>query len=165
MRKFPFVLTLLCGTSVPGLAQAPVVPSASGLASWDHLKVLPAHVQMHVSTDTGGSKCYLIAVDDEKLVCGRKNGSPKGEKVFPRAIVKNVKLTRYGLSTLGGLGIGLGTGAIVGVAVFRSTPNDFFGNFGQDIGRTFSVVLGGVAGLVVGGTTDMFRGPTVYQRM
>jgi len=159
MRKLLFLLFLLCGLHHPAAAQT--TPAGR---DWDRLKALPAHIHMHVSSASGGKTCYLIAVDDESLICGRKDGSPKGQRVFPRNTIASVKLTRYGMSTLGGLGIGLAAGGIIGVAVFRPTPNDFFGNLGPDIGRAFSITLGGIAGPIIGGTTDMFRGPTVYQR-
>ena len=131
---------------------------------WDRLKALPAHIHMHVSSASGGKTCYLIAVDDQSLTCGRKDGSPKGARAFPRNTIASVKLTRYGMSTLGGLGIGLAAGGIIGVAVFRPHPQDFLGNLGESIGRGFTIAVGGVAGPIVGGTTDMFRGPTIYQR-
>jgi len=160
MRNFLLSLTVLCGTTVSLHAQAAPVAE-----TWGHLQAVPAHSHMHVSSDAGGATCYFIAADETTLTCGRKDGGPKGQRIFQRATVKSVKLTRYGWSTLGGLGIGVAGGALVGVAVFRPTPNDWFGNLGTDIGRAFCIVLGTIAGPIVGGTTDMFRGPVVYRRL
>ncbi len=87
--------------------------------------MIAPHTHIHVAADHGGSTCYFIAVDDQNLTCGHKNGSEKGRHVFPRAEVKSVKLTRYGVSTLGGLGIGTGVGAAIGFAANRPDPKIF----------------------------------------
>jgi len=159
MRNF-FLALILCGSAVSLHAQTAAIAD-----TWSHLQAVPAHTHMHVSSDVGGTTCYFIAADEQTLTCGHKDGGAKGQRIFQRATVKSVKLTRYGWSTLGGLGIGIGTGALVGVAVFRPTPNDWFGNLGSDIGRAFCIVVGTIAGPIVGGTTDMFRGPVVYRRL
>ncbi len=105
---------------------ARAAPSATDVGDpWRNLSALPVHTEMHVSAGEGGGKCYLIAVDDRSLTCGRKDGGPKGQHVYPRAGAKSVKLTRYLVSTLAGAGIGAGVGAAVG---FGSTqnPNGWF---------------------------------------
>jgi len=117
---------------------------------------------MHVAADNGGSTCYFIAADDQTLTCGRHNGSAKGQHVFPRAEVKSVKLTRYGISTLGGAAIGTGVGAAIGFATTRH-QSEFLDLSG--IARAACAVIGGVSGAAVGGPTDMFRGPTIYRRI
>lgn len=153
MRNFLFLL-LLCGTTVSLYAQA-----ASVADTWGHLSALPAHSHMHVSADTGGKTCYLIAVDEHSLTCGRRDGGPKGQQVFARAEVKSVKLTRYGLSTLAGAGIGGGVGAAAGFGATQN-PNGWF----NGAVRGVFAVLGGVVGGAVCGPTDAFRGPVVYRR-
>ena len=97
--------------------------------------------------------CYLLSVDDAALVCGRYT--------FPRAEVKDVKLTRYGVSYGVGAAIGAGGGAGIGVAVVNG--NGFFSN---DKGKAAGIglILGGVIGALVAGPADLFRGPTVYRR-
>ena len=85
----------------------------------------------------------------------------KGRHVFPRADVKNVKFTRYGISALGGAAIGAGTGAIIGAATSRGT-SDFINMNG--LYRAACAVTGAFGGAAVGAATDMFRGPTVYRR-
>ena len=129
---------------------------------WSHLKALPPHAHLHVASDHGGSTCYFISADDANLVCGHRNAGPKGQHVFPRAEVRSVKLTRRVVSTVGGLGIGLLAGGVIGSAAIRRTPGDEF-NFGLAAARASCAVVGGLAGAVVGGTTDMFRGPVVYR--
>ena len=88
--------------------------SAAG-SNWDHLKALPVHTRLHVSADHMGHTCYLLSVDDTALVCGRYT--------FPRAEVKDVKLTRYGLSYGVGAAVGAGAGAGIGVAVVNGTAS------------------------------------------
>lgn len=172
LSRMPSIqLALLSGaiavSSLPALAQNAAVPPASPPASsiadtWNHLAAIPTHTHIHVAADNGGATCYFISADDENLTCGRKNGSDKGRHVFPRAGVKSVKLTRYGISTIGGAGIGAGVGAIIGFAAIRPDPQAFLDFTG--VARAVTVVLGGVGGAAVGGPTDMFRGPTVYRR-
>ncbi len=137
-------------------------PSHAIADTWNNLSAIAPHAHIHVAADHGGSTCYFIAVDDQNLTCGHKNGSDKGRRVFVRADVKSVKLTRYGISTLGGLGIGAGVGAIIGVATIRSDPNGFIDLSGA--ARAAATVVGGVGGAAICGPTDIFRGPTIYRR-
>ena len=161
MRK---LLLPLLALSVLAASGRPAASQSTTAPGWSALNAVRPGVHIHVSADNGGKTCYMIAVDDDSLTCGRKDGSLNGRRIFPRSEVKSVKLTRYGVSTLGGLGIGLGAGALIGIAVFRPTPTAFLGNLGSNIGRAFSITLGGLAGPVIGGTTDMFRGPVIYRR-
>ena len=154
MRKLVLV-ALLCGTTVSLHAQAAAVAD-----TWGHLSALPAHSHMHVSTDAGSKTCYLIAVDESSLTCGRQDGGPKGQRVFHRADVKMVKLTRYGVSTLAGAAIGGGAGAAVGFGVTQNPQGWFNGAV-----RGVFAIFGGVAGAAITGPTDAFRGPVVYRRM
>jgi hypothetical protein len=171
LRMHYLQLALLSGaiaaSGLPSPAQNAVAspapaPSHAIADSWHNLSVIAPHTHIHVAADHGGSTCYFIAVDDQDLTCGHKSGSEKGRHVFPRAEVKSVKLTRYGVSTLGGLGIGTGVGAAIGFAANRPDPNDFL-NF-TGVARAACTVIGAVGGTAVGASTDMFRGPTVYRR-
>lgn len=117
---------------------------------------------MHVAADHGGGTCYFIGADDQTLTCGRHNGAARGQHIFPRAEVKSIKLTRYGISTLGGAAIGAGVGTAIGFATTRH-QNEFLDFSG--IARAACAVIGGVGGAAIGGPTDMFRGPTIYRRI
>lgn len=153
------VLSLLfLGPVVCAVGQAPSGAMDVG-DTWHHLAALPAHIRIHVSADGGGGTCYLIAADAESLTCGRKDGGPKGQHVYPRPAVQKVKLTRYGLSTLAGAGIGAGAGAVVGFAGTQN-PNGWFKG---DI-RGVVTGLGAGVGALAMGPTDVFRGPTIYRR-
>jgi hypothetical protein len=166
MKSIRFVLICSAMVFFAALVSAqqlvPVAPSPAPGDTWGQLKVLPPHAHLHVAADGGGATCFLLAADDASLTCGRRDGSPKGQHIFPRAEVKSVKLTRYGISTLGGAAIGAGTGAVIGFATIRPHPNallDFSG-----AARAICAVIGGVGGAAIGGPTDMFRGPTIYRR-
>lgn len=137
-------------------------PSPAIADTWHNLSAVAPHTHIHVAADHGGATCYFIAVDDQNLTCGHKNGSEKGRHVFPRAEVKSVKLTRYAVSTLGGAAIGSGVGAVIGFATIHSHPDAFLDFSGA--ARAICVVIGGLGGTAVGASTDMFRGPTVYRR-
>ena len=117
---------------------------------------------MHVSADKLSRTCSLVSVDDNELVCtkGRVVAST-ARYSFPRLEVKSVKLTRYAASTLGGLGIGAGAGAVIGFATFHGGDN--FLNL-DGVARASTVVAGALLGALVAGPTDLFRGPTVYRR-
>ena len=145
------------------LASPAPTPSPAIADTWHNLSAIAPHAHIHVAADHGRSTCYFIAVDDQNLTCGRKDGSEKGRHVFPRAEVKSVKLTRFAVSTIGGLGIGSGVGAVIGFATIHSHPDAFLDFSGA--ARAICVVVGGLGGTAVGASTDMFRGPTVYRRV
>jgi hypothetical protein len=115
-------------------------------SGWLRVQQLPLHTKVHISSEKKAKTCPVAAVDEQSVTCA--NGTS-----FSRAEIKSIKLTRYGWSTLGGLGIGFGVGATIAA----TGPND-------------SLTRGGAAGLcviggaVIGGVSDMFRGPTIYQR-
>jgi hypothetical protein len=157
----PLQLALLSGaiaiSTVPAFAQEQATSTALGDA-WGHLQALPPHVHMHVSADHEGETCYFIAANNETLTCGHRDGSSKGQHVFPRAEVKSVKLTRYAGSTAAGFGIGAGAGALVGVAAIHS------GGWFTGDARAVCALIGAIGGAAIGGPTDMFRGPVVYRR-
>ena len=153
------VYLVLCGAFAFGRAEAAVLAPDLG-DTWHNLVGLPAHSEMHVSADEGGKTCYLIAVDEQSLTCGRKDGKPKGQHVFSRASVKSVKLTRYAVSTLAGAGIGAGAGVAVGLGMTQN-PNGWFNG---DV-RGVLAGLGAVIGAVACGPGDVFRGPTIYRRI
>jgi hypothetical protein len=170
-RMHSIQMVLLVGviavSAVPTSAQnaiaSPAPSTTPSIAdSWHNLSVVTPHSHIHVAADHGGSTCYFIAVDDQNLTCGHRDGSEKGRRVFPRSDVKSVKLTRYGISTLGGLGIGAGAGAAIGFAAIRPHPDELL-NF-SGIARAACTAIGAVGGTAVGASTDMFRGPTIYRR-
>ncbi len=152
--RFLLPVAALC---VLGLSSAGFGQSRSGAASpagatndWQRVKQLPLHTKVHIDADKKGRTCTIDAVDDESLTC---SSGHKG-KTFARAEIKSVTLTRYGWSTLAGLGMGLGIGA----AIAATGPSDSLGR-----GGAAGIVL--IAMPVITGTTDMLRGPVVYRRL
>jgi hypothetical protein len=158
MRNLILTL-LLCGMSHILHAQT-AAPTPTVADTWDHLNAIPAHAHLHVSSDVGSTTCYFIAADDTTFTCGHQDGGAQGRRTFQRATVKSVKLTRYGVSTLAGAGIGGGAGAIVGFASTQNPQGWFNGAV-----RGVMAGLGGVIGAAICGPTDAFRGPTVYRRL
>jgi hypothetical protein len=139
------------GLSSSGMGQSSVVPASPAVAEndWQRVKHLPVRTKVHIDADKKGRTCLIDAVDDVSLTCSSKG---KGS-IFPRTDIKSVKLTRYGWSTLVGLGMGFGIGA----AIAATGPRDSLGR-----GGAAGIVI--IALPVITGTTDMLRGPVVYRR-
>lgn len=152
MQKLALSL-LVCSGIISCAAQT----SAPG-SNWDHLKALPSGTRMHVHGDRMARTCTLDRVTDDELVCSKGRLVDTARYTFPRGEVAEVKLTRYTLSTLGGLGIGAGAGAGIAGAAIRS---DSF----KSLGVAVFGVGGGLAGALALGPADAFRGPLVYRRL
>ena len=130
--------------------------------TWSRLSALPNGARMHISADEKSKTCNFVSADDEKLVCSSGRASYAANFTFLRTEVKSVKLTRYGLSTLAGAGIGAGAGAAVGGIANSRDKGGFLNLSSIVIGVT---TLGGaLVGAAICGPLDSFRGPTVYRR-
>lgn len=154
--KILLVAILFCGASASLAAQT------SAVGSWDQVKHLQAGTKVHVAADTQSKTCSIDAVNDATLQCS-KGGS---QYSFGRAEVKSVKLTRYGRSTLVGLGIGLGVGVGVGAIAghAQEKPNDLFPGLSTEAYAGIGGAVGLISGGVIGRLTDFTRGPTIYRR-
>jgi hypothetical protein len=121
---------------------------------------LALHTKVHVVSDKMKRTCSIDSVAEESLVCS------SGHSVvsFPRPEIKSIKLTRRGVSALGGAAIGAGVGFIIGFAATQGQSKDaiVFVSPGEAGGVT--AVIGAVVGAAIGAPTDFLRGPTVYQR-
>ena len=153
MRSAPLPAVLLC-LLLAYPSRAADLPVND---SWRRVIQLAPGTRLHIAADTHSTTCKLQSADETRLSCSGRHG-----RVFPRAAVRSVKLTRYPVSTLGGLGAGAGVGALVGVAVFRSNPKAIINDPG--IGRAFTTVVGALGGAAIVGATDALRGPTIYVR-
>ncbi len=144
-------LPFLLGSLVHASAQA---PAAS--AQWENLKTLPAHLRVHVASDKKSQVCVIDGVDDETLRCSKGSS----QYSFPRAEVKSVKRVRTGRSALVGLGIGLGVGAGVGAAIGHSKEqaNGFFPGLTTEAYAAIGGAVGLIAGVAIGGPTDLCGG-------
>jgi hypothetical protein len=163
-------LVLLASCSALYAQQTPPAatqPTAGG--NWERVKKLPALTKVHLTTEHGGKTCRIFAVTDDTLTCA-KGGNSAGA-VLQRTEIKRIKLTHYGRSTLVGAGIGGGIGAVAGAIGGRSKPCPTGQTFclnglGIGAGGVAAIfgVAGAVAGSVVGGTTDLARGSSIYTR-
>ena len=77
-----------------------------------------------------------------------------------------MKLTRYPLSTLAGMGIGAGAGFAIGLAAAPKSSSSSFdlSGLGRPIVIGFGGAVGFIAGGAIGGPLDFLRGPVVYRR-
>ncbi len=149
--------TLLCLLAFSSIAVSAASQTPTPGTNWDHLKALPAGTHMHVSGDKLSRTCVLDAVTDDQLTCSKGRVVNTAHYTFTRAEVQSIKLTRYTLSSVAGFGIGAGAGAGISAAAFKS---DSF----KSLAVAVFTVGGGVAGALITGPTDAFRGPTVYRR-
>ena len=151
--KILLVVLFVCGASVSLAAQT---------SDWDRLRRVPAGTRVHVAADSQSKTCAIDLIDEATLRCSKD----ASQYSFLRAEVKSVKLTRYGRSTLLGLGIGLGAGAGIGAAAghAQEKPGDFFPGLSTEAYAAVGAAAGALAGAAIGGPTDFLRGPTVYRR-
>jgi hypothetical protein len=151
--KILLVVLFLWGASVSLAGQT---------SDWERLRRLAAGTRVHVATDNRSKTCSVDLIDEATLRCSKG----ASQYSFLRADVKSVKLTRYGRSTLVGLGIGLGAGAGVGAAAghAQEKPGDLFPGLSTEAYAAIGAAAGALAGAAIGGPTDFLRGPTVYRR-
>jgi hypothetical protein len=151
--KIILCVLFLCGACASLAAQT---------SGWDRVRHLPAGTRVHVAGDTKSKTCAIELVDDATLRCSKGNS----QYSFARAEVKSVKLTRYGRSTLAGMGIGLAAGAGVGAIAghAQEKPDDFFPGLSTEAYAAVGGAAGLIAGGAIGGPTDFLRGPTLYRR-
>ena len=138
--------------SLPSLSTPPVG------SDWAKVQALPAGTALHLNGNPHTS-CLFLRADADSVICGRQSH----ERTCPRAGIRSIKLAHRTRSTLVGLGIGAGTGAIIGFAVGTRKDN-FFGNnaFRGGISGVFAAI-GGVAGAPIGYLTDFTAGSTIYK--
>ena len=113
---------------------------------------------MHINATHQHLLCQLKAVDADSISCTRNRGFGAKVYTFQREQIRSIKLSRRMLSTLGGMGIGAGGGAIIGAAVTNSRTTWFRGEV-----IAASMGIGGVAGGAIGYPSDFLAGPTVYR--
>ena len=153
----PLLLSALGSMSyAQGSLPSPPTPSVG--SDWTRVQVLPPGAALHLNGHPHTS-CSFLRADADAVTCGH----PGHERVYPRAGIRSIKLAHRTRSTLAGLGIGAGTGAIIGFAT-GTRKDDFFGDnaFRGGITGVFAGI-GGVAGAPVGYLTDFTAGSTIYR--
>jgi hypothetical protein len=163
-RFFP-IITVALVTLATSSGAAHAQASAD---KWHRLAALQPGTHIHISSDKKSRTCFFASADDATLVCSRKN-SGGTQYSFARADVRTVKLTRYSLSTIAGIGIGAGAGFGIGAAIAPAVaPKSNSGLDFSGLDREAITILGGAFGLIaggaIGGPTDFLRGPTLYRR-
>jgi hypothetical protein len=163
LRFLLVVFALFTAGCLRTQAQSPAITD-----TWHHLSALQPGTRLHISSDKKSRTCFFASADDASLVCsrGRSSGTQYN---FARSEVRTVKLTRYTVSTLAGMGIGAGAGfgigAAVGQAVSPKTNSSFdFSGLGREVITGIGGAVGFIAGGAIGGPTDFLRGPTLYRR-
>ena len=122
------------------------------------MQALPPGTALHLNGQPHTS-CSFLRADADAVACGRLGH----ERTYPRAGIRSIKLAHRTRSTIAGLGIGAGTGAIIGFATGTRKDN-FFGDnaFRGGVTGVFAAI-GGVAGAPVGYLTDFTAGSTIYR--
>ena len=154
--------SLLC-LLLPGsfLSLPPLVHAADHStqnSTWSGVQALPIDTSMHINATHQHLLCQLKTVDADSISCTRNRGFGAKVYTFQREQIQSIKLARRTLSTLAGVGIGAGGGAIVGAAI-TTNPNSWFR--GDVIAATTGI--GAVAGAAIGYPSDFLAGPTVYR--
>jgi uncharacterized protein YcfJ len=152
MRKFLCLAVLLVVPVSFAAAQTETVVQTSG---WAAVQALPSGVGLHVSSRSHGSNCIFKSATVDALTCVSTNGQTTN--VYPKAEIRSVKLRHRGRSTLAGLAIGIGGGALIGASLGRS------GSFvGHGTAATIVAIPGAIIGAIVGASTD-FTHSTIYK--
>lgn len=155
MRKL-FVLAVFA-VSTASFTQQPATPPEG--SNWQHVQALPLGANIHVKAGRSSASCKLKAVDADSLTC-----TSSKDLTFQRAEITSIGIPRRGRSSLIGLAIGGGAGAITGFAIGTGgNSNSFFGkNAFRGPITAVCAAIGGVAGAGVGAATN-FAHSTVYK--
>jgi hypothetical protein len=151
--------TLLPLLAIPcAIAQQQPTPAPAG-SNWSRIQALPAGTSLHLNGKPH-TTCTFASADNDSITC-TKDHKPV---TYPRAGITTIKLAHRGRSTLVGLGIGAGAGAIVGFAAGTGGNNTFFGpNFLRGAVTAVGAVIGSVIGTPIGYFTDFTAGSPIYK--
>jgi hypothetical protein len=156
MRKL--LIAAIFATSALSLAQQPAASTPPEGSNWQHVEALPAGANIHVKAQHSSATCKVKSVDADSLTCTRGK-----DLTFQRTEVKSITIPRRGRSSLIGLAIGGGAGAITGFALGTGGTNTFFGkNAFRGLITGIFAVGGGAIGAGVGVGTD-FAHSMVYK--
>jgi len=149
MRRLSLALLLLM--PLPALAQAASSAPFNDPA-WLRVQQLKPGSSLHIKTTHGTVRCSFRAATPDALTCVKKT-----DVVLQRTEIKTIGVSHRGRSTLVGLAIGAGGGAVGGASAGHS--GDFVGKGG--LATLFGVAFG-IIGAGIGAATD-FTGGTVYR--
>lgn len=161
MRILLLALALAPALSAPAQQPAQPTPAPPPAGSnWQHVQALPVGQSINVTAQKGHAGCKLKSVDADTLTCTRGK-----DLIFQRTDILNIKVPHRGRSTLIGLAVGGGIGAVVGAATGSTgcSGQAFCINI---LSRADLAAIGGISfgavGALVGGLTDFTRS-TVYK--
>jgi hypothetical protein len=157
-------MTRLIATLLPllavslAVAQQQSAPAPAG-SNWARVQTLPAGTSLHINGKPH-TTCTFASADSDSITCTKSNKPV----TYPRAGITSIKLAHRTRSTLVGLGVGAGTGAIIGFAAGTDNSNGFFGpNFLRGAVTAAGAVAGGVIGTPIGYFTDFTAGSAIYK--
>jgi hypothetical protein len=150
--------TLLPLLAIPcAVAQQQPTPAPAG-SNWSRIQALPAGTSLHLNGKPH-TTCIFASATDDSITC-TKDHKPIN---YPRASITTIKLAHRGRSALVGLGIGAGTGTIIGFAGTAGDKDKIAGNAARAAVTAIGAVLGGVIGTTVGYFTDFTAGSPIYK--
>jgi hypothetical protein len=153
------LLPASCLAQQPSAPSAPAPPPAG--SNWQRVQALPVGQSINVTARKGHAGCKLKSVDADTLTCTHGK-----DLIFQRTDIVTIKVPYRGRSTLVGLAVGGGIGAVIGIASggpgCTSGQGFCFNLFSRgDLAAIGGVSLGAV-GALAGGLTDFTRS-TVYK--
>jgi hypothetical protein len=140
------VVLLIGFGSIFTAAQQPANSQPAPAKGWDAVRALSPGASLDIKLRHGGQKCDFRSADSDSLVCTHGTNL-----TLQRADILQIKIHHRGRSTLAGLAIGAGGGALIGAA---STPS--CNNFCIVGGKGFGAAVVGIAGGGVGAITGYF---------
>jgi hypothetical protein len=129
--------------SIAATAQQPAATAPVAVKGWDAVRALPSGATLDIKLRKGSANCVFGSADADTLTCQRGTSI-----TVQRVDIRSIKIHHRGRSTLSGLAIGAGVGALVGAA--SSPPCNNFCIVG---GRGFGAVVLGVPGAAIGALT------------
>jgi hypothetical protein len=140
------------------LSQQPPAPTPTG-SNWTRIQALPVGTSLHINGKPH-TTCVFANADADSITCTKSNKPV----TYLRTGITSIKLAHRGRSTLVGLGIGAGGGAIVGFAAGTNSKDTFFGpNAFRGAVTAVFAVIGGAVGTPIGYFTDFTAGSPIYK--
>ena len=153
------LLSTGCLASAQEIQGSPAAAAAPAGALWSRVEALPPGTALHLNGQPHTS-CRLRRADPESITCAKGHS----DVTYPRAGIRSVKLAHRTRSTVVGLGIGAGVGAITGFAIGTNGGDSFFGKNAFRGGITAAFAgIGAVGGVPVGYFSDFTAGSAIYK--
>ena len=134
---------------------------AAQTGDWNLVMATPPGSHLLLTSGRQHTSCTLLQVTDQELTCEGEPAPPFGsrELVFTRQEIRQVRreyARRISMTT--GAAIGAAAGAGIGATIRSKDPEE------RVYGAIGSVLIGVVAGLLVGRIVSHFHSRVIYQR-